>query len=59
MAVRIIHLGAVEEAVIDEVRHEGHTLVIGGERFTLRRASGRFVREGEPSSGTRLVFASG
>jgi hypothetical protein len=59
MAVRIVHLGAVEEAVIDDVRDEGHTLVVGRERFTLRRTNGRFVREGEPSYGTRLVFATG
>ena len=28
----------------------------GGERFTLRRVNGRFVREGEPPYGTRLAF---
>lgn len=59
MAVRIVHLCAVEEGVIDEVRDEGHTLVIGSERFTLRRINGRFVREGEPSYGARLVLPSG
>jgi hypothetical protein len=58
MAVRIMHLGAVEEAVIEDVRDEGRTLVVGRERFTLRRVNGRFVREGEPSYGTRLAFAS-
>lgn len=57
MAVRIVYLGAIEEAVIGEVCDEGRTLVVGCERFTLRRVTGRFVREGEPSHGTRLAFA--
>jgi hypothetical protein len=56
MPVRVVHLGVVEPAVIDEVCDEGRTLVVGGERYTLRRGNGRFVREGEPSYGTRLTF---
>jgi hypothetical protein len=56
MAVRVVYLGAVEEAVIDEVRDDGRTLVVGDERFTLRRVNGRFVRDGEPPYGTRLTF---
>jgi hypothetical protein len=56
MPVRVVYLGAVEEAVIEEVRDEGRTLVVGEERFTLRRVNGRFVRDGEPPYGTRLVF---
>jgi hypothetical protein len=56
MAVRIAYLGAIEEAVIEEVLDDGRTLVVGEERFTLRRVNGRFVREGEPPFGTRLVF---
>ena len=38
MPVRVVYLGAVEEAVIDEVRDDRRTLVIGDDRFTLRRA---------------------
>jgi hypothetical protein len=56
MAVRIVYLGAVEEAEIAEVRDDGRTLVVGEDRFTLRRVNGRFVREGEPPYGTRLLF---
>jgi hypothetical protein len=56
MAVRVVHLGSVEAAVIDEIHDEGRTLVVGHDRFTLRRVNGRFVRAGEPSYGTRLVF---
>ena len=56
MPVRVVHLGAVEPAVISDVRDDGRTLVAGGERFTLRRVNGRFVREGEPPYGTRLAF---
>ncbi len=56
MAVRVAYLGAVEEAVIDEVLDDGRTLVVGDDRFTLRRVNGRFVRDGEPPYGTRLVF---
>jgi hypothetical protein len=59
MRVRVIHLGAVEEAVIEEVRDQGRTLVVGRERFTLRRVNGRYVREGEPSYGTKLALAPG
>ena len=56
MAVQVLHLGAVEDGVIGEVLDDGRTLVVGGERYTLRRLNGRFVREGEPSYGTRLRF---
>ena len=56
MPVRVMYLGAVEEAAIDEVLDGGRTLVVGDHRFTLRRVNGRFVREDEPPYGTRLVF---
>jgi hypothetical protein len=56
MPVRVVHLGAVELAVVDEVRDDGRTLVVGDDRFTLRRVNSRFVREGEPPYGTRLAF---
>ena len=56
MPVRVVHLGAVEHGVVEAVLDEGRTLVVGGQRFTLRRLNGRFVREGEPSYMTRLAF---
>ena len=59
MAVRVLHLGAVEHGVIEALLDEGRTLVVDGERFTLRRLNGRFVREGEPSFGARLAFGEG
>jgi hypothetical protein len=59
MPVRILHLGAVEHGVVEAVLDEGRTLVVGGERFVLRRLNGRFVREGEPYYGTRLRFGNG
>jgi hypothetical protein len=58
MPVRVVYLGAVEEAVIEEVHDDGRTLVVGEERFTLRRVNGRFVREDEPPYGTRLAFGT-
>ena len=59
MPVRILHLGAVEHGVVEAVLDDGRTLVVGGERFVLRRLNSRFVREGEPSYGTRLRFGAG
>jgi hypothetical protein len=58
MEVRVVYLGAIEDAVIDEVRDDGRTLVVGEDRFTLRRINGRYVRDGEPPYGTRLSFGS-
>ena len=58
MPVRVVYLGTVEEAVIDEIHDDGRTLVVGEDRFTLRRVNGRFVREDEPPYGTRLVFGT-
>ena len=59
MDVRILHLGAVEHGVVEAILDEGRTLVVGGDRYTLRRLNSRFVREGEPSYGTRLRFGWG
>ena len=59
MAVRILHLGAVEHGVVEAVLDDGRTLIVGGERYTLRRLNSRFVRDGEPSYGTRLRFGAG
>lgn len=57
MPVRVIHLGAVEDGVVEEVHDGGLTLVVTGERYTLRRINSRFVHAGEPWYGTRLSFA--
>jgi hypothetical protein len=56
MAVRVVHLGTIEAATIEEVHDHGRTLVVAGETYTLRRVNGRFVREGEPYYGTRLLL---
>lgn len=56
MPVRVMHLGIIERAVVDEVRDEGRALVVDGAVFTLRRLNGWFVREGEPYYGTRLLL---
>jgi hypothetical protein len=57
MPVRVMHLGVTEPAVVEEVRDDGRTLVVGGVPFTLRRLNGWFVRDGEPYYGTRLLLA--
>ncbi len=57
MAVRVLHLGAVDEGVVERVLDAGRTVVVGGERYTLRPTGARYVREGEPSYGARLSFA--
>jgi hypothetical protein len=56
MHVRVLHLGAMEHAVVEEVRDQGRTLVVDGDTYTLRRLNGRFVRAGEPYYGTRLLL---
>lgn len=58
MPVRVIHLGVVEAGVVEEVLDGGLTLVVTGERYTLRRINSRFVHAGEPWYGTRLSFAA-
>lgn len=59
MPVTVMHLGAEEDAVVEEVRDDGRTLVVGGAPFTLRRLNGWYVREGEPYYGTRLLLGDG
>lgn len=54
MEVAVIHLGAVEAAVVEAVADEGRTLRVAGSAYTLRRLTGHYVREGEPYYGTRL-----
>ena len=56
MPVRVMRFGVIEPAVIREVRDEGRTLLVGSERFTLRPGNGHFVRDVEPSYGTRLIL---
>jgi hypothetical protein len=57
MPVLVEHLGGVERDVVGSVEDDGRTLVVGGDRYTLRRLNGRFVREGEPYYGVRLVLS--
>ncbi len=56
MAVTIVHLGAGEPAAVEAVLDGGRTLVVAGDRYTLRELNARYVRDGEPSYGTRLVL---
>jgi len=56
MAARILHLGAEEAVVVEEVRDGGRVVVAGGTTFVLHAMTGRFVREGDPYYGVRLVL---
>jgi len=56
MPVRIMHFGSDEDAVVEEVRDDGRTVVVNGEAYTLRQVNAHYVREGEPPYGTRLSF---
>lgn len=56
MAARIVHLGTEEPVVVEEVREEGRVLVAAGSTFVLHPMTGRFVREGDPYYGVRLVL---
>lgn len=58
MAVQIMRFGTVEPGVVEQVRDEGRTLVVGGEIYTLRPVNAHYVLEGEPSYGTRLLLGS-
>jgi len=58
MAVRIVHLGREDLAVIEEVRDGGRTVIAGGRAFTLRRLTGEWVADGEPYYGLRLVLGA-
>jgi len=59
MPVQVLYLGATESAVVEAVEDDGRRVTAGGARYTLRPVNGRFVREGEPSYGTRLAFGGG
>lgn len=56
MAARVVHLGAEDDAVIEEVADGGRVLRAAGQTFVLHPMTGRFVREGEPYYGVRLVL---
>jgi hypothetical protein len=56
MPVRIVHLGAAEDAEIEDVLDDGRTVVVAGERYALHRMTGHWVREGDPYYGRRLSF---
>jgi len=56
MPATIVHLGSEEEAVVEEVLDGGRVLVAGGTRFVLHPMTARFVREGDPYYGVRLVL---
>jgi hypothetical protein len=57
MSVLIEHLASVEPGVASAVEDDGRALVVGGDRYALRRLNGRFVLEGEPYYGVRLVLS--
>ena len=56
MVARIVHLGAEETTVVETVDDGGRVVVAGGQRFVLHPMTGRFVREGDPYYGVRLVL---
>ncbi|MFL5844727.1 MAG: hypothetical protein ACJ762_08550 [Solirubrobacteraceae bacterium] len=56
MPARILHLGAEEAVVVEEVRDGGREIVAGGLTFALNAMTGRFVRDGDPYYGVRLVL---
>jgi hypothetical protein len=56
MPARIVHLGAEEEVVVEDVREDGRVVVAAGVTFVLHPRTGRFVREGDPYYGVRLVL---
>jgi len=56
MQARIIRLGSERAVVVEDVRDGGRTVIAGGQSFTLRTLTGRFVLEGEPYYGARLVL---
>jgi hypothetical protein len=56
MAARIVHLGSEEPVVVEEVRDGGRVVQAAGVVFVLHPTTGRFVREGDPYYGVRLVL---
>jgi len=58
MAARVVHLGSEEAVVVDEVRDGGRVVLAAGVMFVLHPMTGRFVREGDPYYGVRLVLGA-
>lgn len=56
LAVVIVHLGAREDAVVEEVHDDGRAVVVAGERYELNRLTGHFVHADDPYYGRRLRF---
>ena len=56
MGARIVRLGSEERVVVEQVRDDGRTVVAGGQAFTLRPMTGRYVLDGAPYYGPRLVL---
>lgn len=58
LPVRIIDLGATQDATVEEVLDGGRTVVVDGERYVLHRMTGHWVREGDPYYGRRLALGA-
>lgn len=56
MPVIVVHLGAREDAIVEEVHDGGRTVVVDGERYELNRLTGHFVHADDPYYGRRLRF---
>lgn len=56
MQVRVQHFGSSEPGVIEAVLDQGRVIVVGGRRFRLHPSTAKFVAEGEPYYGTRVVL---
>jgi hypothetical protein len=56
MSVRIQHFGSSEPGTIEAVLDEGRVIVVSGRRFRLHPSTAKFVAEGEPYYGTRVVL---
>jgi hypothetical protein len=54
MDVEVVRLGASRPGVVEEVRDDGRTLIVGGEAFSLSRLTAHYVRAGDPYYGVRL-----
>jgi hypothetical protein len=58
MDVEIVHLGATRDAVVEDVRDGGRTLIVAGEAYVLSPLTANFVRAGHPYYGVRLRLAA-
>jgi hypothetical protein len=57
MPVRVQHFGSSEPGVIEAVLDEGRVIVVSGRRYRLHPSTAKFVAEGEPYYGTRVLLA--